>query len=80
MWHVLTPDCVHPAFRQAVLAVVREQAADKADACAEIVEFWLPNWELKCSPSENVRHGRSISSNPEAGGVGAHDAVGGRNS
>jgi len=54
VWHVLTPDYVHPDFRQAVLAVVRERAADKDDPCAEIVEYWLPNWELKCSPSENV--------------------------
>ena len=54
VWHVLTPVYVHPDFRQAVLAVVRERAADKNDPCAEIVEYWLPNWELKCSPSENV--------------------------
>jgi len=54
VWYVLTPDYVHPDFRQAVLAVVRERAADKDDPCAEIVEYWLPNWELQCSPSENV--------------------------
>ena len=54
VWHVLTPDYVHPDFRQAVLAAVRERAADKDDPCAEIVEYWLPNWELKCSPGENV--------------------------
>ena len=54
VWHVLTPEYVHPDFRQAVLAVVRERAADKDDACAEIVEYWLPNWESKCSSSENV--------------------------
>jgi hypothetical protein len=54
VWHVLTPEYVHPDFRQAVLAVVRERAADKDDPCAEIVEYWLPNWELKCAPSENV--------------------------
>ena len=54
LWHVLTPVYVHPDFRQAVLAVVRERAADKDDPCAEIVEYWLPNWELKCSPSKNV--------------------------
>jgi hypothetical protein len=45
---------VHPDFREAVLAVVRERAADQGDPCAEIVEYWLPNWELKCSTSENV--------------------------
>ena len=54
LWHVLTPDYVHPDFRQAVLAVVRERAADKDDPCDEIVEYWLPNWESKCSPSETV--------------------------
>ena len=36
------------------LSAVRERAADKDDPCAEIVEYWLPNWELKCSPSEKV--------------------------
>lgn len=54
VWHVLTPDYVHPDFRQAVLATVRDRAADKDDPCAEIVEYWLPNWELKCAPRENV--------------------------
>ena len=54
LWHVLTPVYVHPDFRQAVLAVVRERAADKDDPCAEFVEYWLPNWELKCAPRENV--------------------------
>ena len=54
VWHVLTPEYVHPDFRQAVLEVVRERATDKDDPCGEIVEYWLPNWELKCTPSENV--------------------------
>jgi hypothetical protein len=45
---------VHPDFRQAVLAAVRERAADKDDACAEFVEYWLPNWESACSSSKNV--------------------------
>ena len=54
VWTVLTPDYVHPDFHQAVLAAVRERAADKDDACAEFVEYWLPNWESKCASSENV--------------------------
>jgi len=54
VWTVLTPDYVHPDFRQAVLAAVRERAADKDDPCAEFVEYWLPNWESKCASSENV--------------------------
>jgi len=52
VWTVLTPDYVHPDFREAVLAAVRERAADKDDDCAEIVEYWLPNWELKCSSKD----------------------------
>jgi len=54
VWTALTPDYVHPDFRQAVLAAVRERAADKDDACAEFVEYWLPNWESACSSSGNV--------------------------
>jgi hypothetical protein len=54
MWHILTPDYVHPDFRQAVLAAVRERAADKDTVEAEFVEDWLPNWESKCSSSEDV--------------------------
>jgi hypothetical protein len=54
VWTVLTPDYVHPDFHQAVLATVRERAADKDDPCVEFVEYWLPNWESKCSSSEGV--------------------------
>jgi hypothetical protein len=54
LWHILTPDYVHPDFRQAVLAVVRERAADKDDTGAEFVGDWLPKWESKCSSSEGV--------------------------
>jgi hypothetical protein len=36
------------------LAAVRERAADKDDPCVEFVEYWLPNWESKCSSSEGV--------------------------
>jgi len=52
VWTVLTPDYVHPDFRQPILAAVRERAADKDDPRAEIVEYWLPNWELKCSSKD----------------------------
>ena len=51
VWTVLTPDFVHPDFRQAMLAAVRERAADKDDPCVEFVEYWLPAWESKCSSS-----------------------------
>ena len=54
VWHVLTPEYVHPDFRKAVLAVVRKRATDKDDPCAEFVEYWLPNCEVKCSPRERV--------------------------
>jgi hypothetical protein len=54
VWQVLTPDFVHPDFRQATLAAVRERAADKDDPCAEFVEEWLPKWESTCSTSEDV--------------------------
>ena len=54
VWTVLTPDYVHPEFRQMVIAAVRERAADKDDPCVEFVEDWLPNWESKCSSSEGV--------------------------
>jgi hypothetical protein len=54
VWHVLHPDYVHPDFRQAVIAAVRERAADKNEPCTEFVEYWLPGWELKCAMSEEV--------------------------
>jgi len=54
VWPVLHPDYVHPDFRQAVIAAVRERAADKNEPITEFVEYWLPGWELKCSMSEEV--------------------------
>jgi len=52
LWHVLTPEFVHPDFSQAVLAVVRERAAGEDDPCAEFVDDWLPRWESTCRASE----------------------------
>jgi hypothetical protein len=49
VWHVLDADYVHPDFRRQVIAIVRERAADKDDAVAEIVDYWLPAWERACS-------------------------------
>ena len=54
VWHVLHPDFVHPDFRRAVIAAVRERAADKNEPCTEFVEYWLPDWERACSQIEEV--------------------------
>ena len=53
-WPMLHAHYVHPDFRQAVIAAVRERAADKNEPITEFVEYWLPGWELKCSMSEEV--------------------------
>ena len=53
-WPMLHAHYVHPDFRQAVIAAVCERAADKDFAYAEFVDDWLPDWELKCSMSEEV--------------------------
>jgi hypothetical protein len=54
VWHVLDADYVHPDFRRQVIAIVRERAADKDDAVAEIVDDWLPAWERACSLAEKA--------------------------
>ena len=53
-WPILHPDCVHPEFRQMVIAAVRERAAEKDGPVADFVGDWLPEWERECSFTEEV--------------------------
>jgi len=54
VWPILHPDYVHPEFRKAVLAAVRERAADKDSPVADFVDDWLPEWERACSFKEEA--------------------------
>ena len=51
-WPMLYPDFVHQDFRVAVIAAVRERAASDSPGPADFVLDRLPDWEHRCSLSD----------------------------